>query len=59
MDAVTLAIVMVFATVALLSASITYMAFEATSPARRRIREVLRGSDKADESTTAASTLVV
>jgi len=60
MNAVTLAIVMVFATVALISASIAYLALEATSPARRRIRDLLGGADKAGESSTnPESSLVV
>ena len=61
MNAVTVALVMVFATVALISASVTYMALEAASPARRRMRDLLRGRDKADEQAAAGpeSSLVV
>ena len=59
MDAVTLAIVMVFATVALISASVTYMALEAASPARRRIRDLLRGPGEIDDSANLESSLVV
>jgi tight adherence protein C len=42
----TMALVMVFASVALISASITYVALETASPTRRRLRNLLAGPSR-------------